>query len=107
MLLLFVFAYFVYRLAYKYDKNPWLWAFAGALTYVAIFFSLWIILVILFLLDISIGISPEYPVFRYGMIVISSGLFYLIYRYFNNKWEREDTRFSINNPIDEIEKKQF
>ncbi len=106
MIVLFVFGYTFYKLASTYGKNPWIWALVGAGSYIAIQLIMGFAIGALYAMDIL----PEMNEMTLNIlaIIVSSGLVYLGYRYFQKKWDSEDTRFDINkrDEISEIGKGQ-
>lgn len=94
MIVLFVFGYVFYKLAFNFDKTPWVWALIGAGTYIVtqLLFS--------FFIGILYGLNviPEVNeiVLTLFIVAVSSGAVYLLYRYMKSKWEKEDTRFDVN-----------
>lgn len=102
MIVLFVFGYMFYKLAYQYDKNPWFWGLAGAASY--------IVLQLLMgagvgVLHYGLGLFPSLneTVLNIVGVIISGLIVYMGYRYFKNKWAAEDTRFD-RNQINDIGK---
>lgn len=103
MIVLFVFGYMFYKLAFNYDKNPWIWAVVGAASYIVIQLFIGFGVGVLYGLNILPTINET--VVTIISVIVSSLLVYLGYRYLKNKWENEDTRFGTTK-IDEIGKEQ-
>lgn len=106
MLVLFVFGYMFHKLATTYGKNPWIWALVGAGSYIAIQLIMGLAMGALY----AMGILPVMNEMALNIlgVLVSSGLVYLGYRYFQKKWDSEDTLFDINkrDEINNIGKNQ-
>lgn len=101
MIVLFVFGYMFYKLAYNFDKSPWTWAVVGAASYIVIQLGLGFCIGLLYGMGVISTLNET--AITIGGVIVSSLVVYLGYRYLKNKWEKEDTRFDAH-VIDNIGK---
>ncbi|MFK8059713.1 MAG: hypothetical protein AB8B78_06430 [Polaribacter sp.] len=103
VVLLYWIGKYFYKLAEKYNKNQWGFAILGVVSYYGgIYVSAFIIGIIAEILSPDFFIGFDETVFALLLIPFGFLSCYLLYKYLEKTWKKNDSRF--NNKIDEIGK---
>lgn len=94
------FGYLFYKLAKKYNKNPWMWTIIGSFSYLIIQF---IVGIVFRFIKKTVLLSHLNGTILMDIIeiFIASLIIYFLYRFLNNKWKNKDSQLT-KNQIDQI-----